>query len=147
MRTLLYLLDTNMFSYIVSGSSRMARDQFRKLIADPDATLGISSITEAEIRYGMDWANFSLQRRSAIEGMIASIEVFSFDSDAARKYGAARASLRKAGVSVDTMDLLIASHAGALRANLVSHDKVFQSILGHCGIVSILDWAGDLESI
>jgi len=72
---LTYLLDTNMFSYIVKGNSPAARAEFRRLAQDPDTQLCISVITEAEVRYGMAKRALSPARRDAIEGLFANLEI------------------------------------------------------------------------
>lgn len=48
---LTYLLDTNTFSHIATGRSPKARRMFEAV--DPADTVAISTITEAEIYYGL----------------------------------------------------------------------------------------------
>lgn len=140
-----YLLDTDTFSYIASGASPAARMAFRKCIADPDARLCISTITEAGIRYGMAWKDLSPKRCAAIDSLLDCVDVLPWDSAAAKKYGPSRALLRRQGMIVDTMDFLIAMHAAAEQAILVSHDHIFPKIAEHVDLHALVDWATDIE--
>jgi tRNA(fMet)-specific endonuclease VapC len=144
--SVLYLLDTNTCSYIVSGASPAARMSFRKYLADPTVRLCISSITEAEIRYGMAWKELSPQRCAAIESLLECVDVLPWNSATARRYGTSRARLRRKGFAVETMDLLIAIHAAAEDAVLVSHDLIFSKIAEIVELHAVVDWATDIES-
>ena len=138
-----YLLDTKTFSYIVKGSSRAARAEFRRLVQDPNAEVCISVMTEAEIRYGMAKFALSPQRASAIEGLLAQVEILPWGSEEAAVYGRARVSLPK-GLTVEAMDFLIAVQSAACGAVLVTHDNIFSRIADIVGIHAVVDWATDL---
>jgi tRNA(fMet)-specific endonuclease VapC len=73
------------------------------------------------------------------------VDVLSWDSANAKEYGPSRALLRKKGMTVDTMDLLIAVHAAAEQAVLVSHDHIFSRIAEHVDLHTLVDWATDIE--
>jgi len=139
-----YLLDTNMFSYIVKGNSPAARAQFRQLAQDPDTQLCISAITEAEVRYGMAKRALSLARRDAIEGLFANLEILPWGSEEAAVYAQAKPSLEAKGLSVSLMDFLIGVHAAACDAVLVTHDDIFARIAEITGIHATVDWAKDI---
>ena len=64
-----------------------------------------------------------------------------WDSSAAQAYGPFRARLSAAGKSLSAMDLLIASHAIAVNAVLVTHDK---GLLQVSSFLKVTDWASDL---
>ena len=135
-----YLLDTNTFSYIVKGTSLKARAQFQRLSADPDSTLCISSITEAELRYGMARYSLSPQRRSAVEALLAYVEILPLGSEEAAAYGTLRANLESRGISLGALDMLIAAHAMAAAAVLVTTDRAFANVSG----LRRENWATDL---
>ena len=142
--TVTYLIDTNTFSYIASGYSAAARATFRRLSQDSNAELCISVITEAEVRYGFAWKKLSPARQKAIENLLSQFIILPWDSAAAAVYGRARAKLRPKGLSVETMDLLIAAHATSSKAILVTHDAIFSKIAADANIPTIEDWANDL---
>lgn len=141
-----YLLDTNTFGYIASGSSPLARAEYLKLENDGISEVCISAITEAEIRYGLAWGAISAQRSAAIEGLLLKVEILPWDSEAASAYGRARAALRKKGLTVANMDTLIAAHAASIGATLVTHDSIFSRIAKLANISAIVDWAKDISA-
>lgn len=139
-----YLLDTNMFSYIAKGTSPAVRAIFRRLATDSDAQVCISVITEAEVRYGMAKRALSPARCSAIEGLLANLEILPWGSDEAAIFGRAKAALETQGIGFSLMDLFIGVHAAATDAVLVTRDTVFSSIAEITGINAIVNWATDL---
>lgn len=139
-----YLLDTNTFSYIVSGKSQAARAEFRRLTSDPDAQLCISVMTEAEVRYGMKKRALSPARRAAIEGLFANLEILPWGSEEAAVYANALPELEAQGLGVEAMDFLIGVHAAASSDVLVTHDKIFARIAEIVGIPATVDWAKDI---
>ncbi len=138
-RSPLYLLDTNTAGYIVSGRSHSARAWLRESLAG--SVVAVSAITEAEIVYGLELKPEAGRLRAAVEKLFETIEVRAWDSAAARAYGRLRARLKAAGTPLEELDLLIAAHALALGALLVSHDRAFQHV---SAFVTVIDWATDL---
>ena len=142
--TLLYLLDTNTFSYIATGVSSAARTEFQRLLSDPEAELCISSITEAEVRYGIEKRGLGPVRRRAIEALFATVTVLPWDSRAAAVYGKARAAIEAQGLTVAAMDLLIGSHAASLGGVLVTRDSIFGRIEQALDLTTTVNWATDI---
>jgi tRNA(fMet)-specific endonuclease VapC len=136
-----YLLDTNMFSYIAKGSSPAARREFLKLSQGRQASICISVITEAEVRYGMAKHSLSRARQSAIEGLFANLQILPWGSDEAAAYASTRAKLEAAGITVAVLDMLIAAQAVAAGAVLVTRDKTFAQI---DDLEATVNWATDL---
>jgi tRNA(fMet)-specific endonuclease VapC len=136
----LFLLDTNTAGYIIRGESPSARDRLRQSLATP-GRVAISSITEAEIRYGLELKPGAGRLRAAVEQLLTRIAVRAWDSAAAHAYGRLRAQLKAAGKPLAELDLMIAAHALALQATLVSHDRAFRHV---AAFVTVVDWATDL---
>jgi tRNA(fMet)-specific endonuclease VapC len=135
----LYLLDTNTTGYMVSGRSSSARERLGEHLGH--GRVAISTITEAEISYGLELKPEAARLRAAVKKLLEAIEVLAWDSSAAQAYGRLRARLRRAGTPLANMDLLIAAHALAQGAVLVSHDRVFRQI---APFVKVEDWASDV---
>jgi tRNA(fMet)-specific endonuclease VapC len=134
-----YLLDTNTVGYIVSGRSRAAR---AAMIEGTDhARITISTITEAEILYGLAKRPEAKRLRAAVEALLASVEILAWDSAAAAAYGTLRARLTAAGKSLSAMDMLIAAHAVATDAILVTRDAAFLQMEW---LRPAVNWATDL---
>lgn len=136
---MIYLLDTNMVSYIVRGRSMAASD---RLIALPnDDVAAVSAITVAEIRYGLAKRPDATALRSLMDSFLASIQVLPWRVEEAEAYGSVRADLEKKGITLGNMDMMIAAHAIIVRATLVTNDKAFGQVdqLSHT-----VNWATDL---
>jgi len=134
-----YLLDTNTLSYIAKGRSPAARLRLQSL-GEGDAAC-ISSITEAEVRYGLAKRPQAHTLRAAIEGLLFKFRILPWGSNEADAYGNLRAKLEAAGTILSELDLLIAAHAIAVSAVLVTNDKALARIKDLHGTVN---WATDI---
>lgn len=137
--TFLYMLDTNMVTYIVRGRSPVARA--RLLALKDDEVAAVSAITEAEIRYGLAKRPEATALKALMEGFLASIQVLPWGRDEADTYGRVRAKLEKNGISLGSMDMMIAAHASATGAVLVTNDKAFALV---DDLHATVNWATDL---
>lgn len=135
-----YLLDTNMVSYVVSGEAETARDAVRRL-APTDSVL-VSAISEAELRFGMAKAPGQTVRIARMERFLAKAQVLAWGHEEALVYGELRARLEAQGKPLGPLDLLIAAHALAVDATLVTHDAGFSKLntLGLSRSLQIVDW-------
>lgn len=136
----LHLLDTNMVSYIVKGRSPAARA--RLLALEEGEVAAVSAITEAEIRYGLAKRPEATALGALMEGFLASIQVLPWNRDEAHAYGRIRAKLEKEGMSLEGMDMMIAAHAVATGAVLVTNDKAFAQV---DDLAATVNWAADLQ--
>jgi tRNA(fMet)-specific endonuclease VapC len=125
---MIYLLDTNMFSYIATRKYPAARAEFLRLSEDRDAAVCISVISEAEVRFGMAKRALSPGRCAIIEGLLANLQILSWGSDEALAYARARTKLEAQGITVSAMDMMIAAQAIAANATLVTADKIFAKV-------------------
>jgi tRNA(fMet)-specific endonuclease VapC len=135
----LYMLDTNMVSYIAKGHSKAART--RMLNLEQDEAVCLSVITEAEILNGLAKRPQATALRERMEWFLAAVKVLPWGRDEARVYGAVRACLESSGKALGNMDMQIASHAIAVSAVLVTNDNAF----GYVGdLQPTQNWATDL---
>jgi tRNA(fMet)-specific endonuclease VapC len=127
------LLDTNTVSYIIKGNFPQVRQRLLKV---PISEVGISVVTEAELRFGV--ARFPQATKLAIvvEEFLLRVEVPAWDSPAARHYARLRAALEEQGEPMGNLDLMIAAQALAVGATLVSNDRVFRRVKG----LKVEDW-------
>jgi tRNA(fMet)-specific endonuclease VapC len=139
-----YLLDTNMVSYIVSGASAAARAQLLRL--DGKSAVYVSAITEAELRFGMAKGPKYQVRIAMMERFLTKAAVLPWAHEEAVAYGELRARLQAAGSPLGAVDTLIAAHALAIDAVLVTHDKPFHKLkqIGMESVLQVVDWATDL---
>ena len=120
-----YLLDTNTASYIIKGNFPAVR---RRLLRIPMAQIFISSVTEGELLYGVARKSGTTSLQRIVEEFLLRITVLPWDSDAAQQYGRLRADLDSAGRPMGNLDVMIAAHASAAGAVLVTSDQAFTRI-------------------
>ena len=82
----------------------------------------ISSITLAELEYGMKRSSDPAKNEQALLRFLAPLDVLPFESAAASEYGAIRAYLQKQGTPIGPLDMLIAGHAKAENLILVTNN-------------------------
>ncbi len=128
-----------MISYLVSGRSRAARRSY--LDSEGYTTIALSVISEAEIRFGLETRPEATRLRTTFEEFFASVPILPWNSDVAKAYGKLRSAINATGKRLSVMDLLIASHAIASDAILVSHEQAFQNLTP---FLTVVDWAADL---
>jgi tRNA(fMet)-specific endonuclease VapC len=129
-----YLLDTNTASYAIKGNVPGVRERLLKL---PMAEVGISVITEAELRFGVARLPATVRLRTLVEEFLLRVEVLPWNSVAAQHYAEIRTALERSGKPMGNMDMLIAAQALAAEAVLVTHDRVFRRVKG----LRIEDWS------
>ncbi len=132
------MLDTNTVSYILKGKSPVARARLASLGTDEVACISI--VTEFELEFGLAKNPNAQNLRRAVEWFLARIQVLPLGSAEARAYGQLRAQQEAAGRPLESMDMLIAAHAIAVGAILVTADTVFDSVAGLAGREN---WATD----
>lgn len=120
-----YLLDTNIASYAIKGNFPRVRE---KLLEVPISDVGISVISEAELRFGAARKGATPQLKLAVEEFLVRVEIVPWDSEAARQYAGLRSTLEDAGTPIANFDFMIAAHALAVSAVLVTHDRVFRRV-------------------
>jgi len=137
--TTIYLLDTNTFSYIARHRSEAVRDRLRALRHNEIAA--ISAITEAECYYGLAKKPGATVLQRAVHGLLNQMQALPWGSNEARIYGELRAKLESQGRTLGNLDMLIAAHAIAVDAVLVTSDRAFQQVEE---LRAIENWATDL---
>lgn len=130
-----YLLDTNILSDLIRNPQGRAARRIAKAGEDNVCT---SIIVAAELRYGCAKSG-SARLRQAVEELLNEIDVLPFEAPADADYGAIRAALETAGTPIGGNDLLIAAHAKALGATIVSaNTSEFRRVSG----VKVENWLG-----
>ena len=120
----LRMLDTNALAAIVGGHApTTARQLFLQGFC-------ISVITEAEIRFGLAQRPYKAALRASLERMLSTIDIRPWTSATARRYGPLRAELAALGKPLAPLDLMIAAHALAEGATLVTDDRAFAQVPG-----------------
>jgi len=111
-----YMLDTNIISDLIRNPQGSAARRIAKAGEDNICT---SIIVAAELRYGCAKSG-SKRLIKAVEDLLGEISVLSFDVPADAEYGAIRSRLEAGGTPIGSNDLLIAAHACATGAIIVT---------------------------
>lgn len=114
-----YMLDTNICTYLINDRPASVR---KRLAAIEPGDAGVSSITVAELGYGVAKTR-SARNRAALEGFLLPLEIADFDIEAALAYGDVRAGVERKGMPIGPLDMEIAAHAIALDVILVTNNQ------------------------
>lgn len=136
-----YLLDTNTVSYIIKGRSPAARSRFLQSVERDPGSVSISSITAAELRYGLAKRPEAHTLRAAVERFLDKISILPWGSEEAIAYAQLRAQMESMGLSLSAHDMLIAAHAVAIDSILAADDKAFTHLRG---LIKTEHWATDI---
>jgi tRNA(fMet)-specific endonuclease VapC len=110
-----YMLDTNIVSEVIRNPAGRAAQRART----EENSVCVSVIVAAELRYGCARkGSRRLLRR--VEEFLAEVPVLPFAVPADSEYGGIRAELEAAGRPIGSNDLLIAAHARAVAATVVT---------------------------
>jgi tRNA(fMet)-specific endonuclease VapC len=111
-----YMLDTNIISDLIKNPQGKTAKRIAKVGEDNVCT---SIIVAAELRYGCAKSG-SKRLLKAVEDVLGEINVLPLDVPADAEYGGIRSELEAAGKLIGSNDLLIAAHACATDATLVT---------------------------
>jgi tRNA(fMet)-specific endonuclease VapC len=110
------MLDTNIISDLIRDPKGKAAKRIARVGEDNICT---SIIVAAELRYGCAKSG-SGRLLAAVEDLLGEINILPFDVPADAEYGGIRAELEAAGKPIGSNDLLIAAHAYATGATVVT---------------------------
>jgi len=110
------MLDTNVISDLIRNPQGKAAKRIAKV---GENNVFTSIIVAAELRYGCA-KNGSERLLKAVEDLLGEIDVLPLDVPADAEYGVLRAELEAAGKPIGGNDLLIAAHARAAGATIVT---------------------------
>lgn len=130
-----YMLDTNTASYIIKGNPPAVRERLREV---PMANICISAITQAELLLGVARKPDAMRLRDTVREFLLRLEILPWDGDAAEAYAQLRAECERNGTLLGSMDMLIAAHAIAAGAVLVTHDNAFYNVKHR---LNLEDWS------
>ncbi len=127
------LLDTNICIYLIN---RRPPQVLQRLQGFGPDDLALSAITGAELLFGVAKSG-SQRNHDALAKFLLPFPMLPFDEAAMRAYGPLRAGLQARGQPIGSMDTLIAAHALALDAVLVTHNTAeFARVPG----LQVEDW-------
>lgn len=114
-----YMLDTNICIHVIKHKPASVLAQFQQ---HTPQDMCISSITLAELEYGVEKSSYPEKNRVALTMFLSGITVLPFDDAAAIEYGRIRADLEKKGTPIGPNDMLIAAHAKSHRLPIITNN-------------------------
>jgi tRNA(fMet)-specific endonuclease VapC len=127
-----YLLDTNVISSVIKFPGGEAAGQVARR---KPGELCTSIIVSAELKFG--YTKISSRRlQRLVEAVLANLEIAPWEAPADRAYARLRADLERSGQPIGQNDMLIAAHALALNAALVTDNKEFSRVAG----LKVVNW-------
>lgn len=116
---MIYILDTNIISYIIKNRDFSLIDKFETM--SKEHIIGVTSITVAELFYGV-LKKKSRKLEVAVNEFLLPLTKFDFDENAALEYAIIRNYLESKGEIIGSNDLFIAAHTKSLNAVLVTNN-------------------------
>jgi tRNA(fMet)-specific endonuclease VapC len=137
--TKLYFFDTNIISHMMRETTGMAAQRYIAAAkANTSTKMATSVIVQCELEFGL--ARRPNQRlRAAYENIVPLLEVMPLTELVTAHYAQLRTQLETAGTPIGANDMLIAAHALALDATLVSADAEFLRVPG----LRVENWLAD----
>lgn len=127
-----FMLDTNIVSHLLRRHPQvLARVQTKAM-----AALCMSAITAGELEFGLAKRPGAKRLHAGVAELLLRVDVLPWDATVPRRYGALRATTERSGRPLGALDALIAAHALATDAVLVTNDHAFRGVKG----LTIEDW-------
>ncbi|RHX78753.1 type II toxin-antitoxin system tRNA(fMet)-specific endonuclease VapC [Leptospira yasudae] len=115
-----YLLDTNICIYIINQKPDSVYKKFKKIKLE---NIFISSITEFELKYGVQKSLHFEKNLKVLEEFLSYLNILSFGSKDSNKAAKIRVDLERVGKPIGPFDLLIASQALSNKLTLVTNNE------------------------
>lgn len=114
-----YLLDTDICINLIRKRPPHLLQRFTNYAT---TDIAVSSITIAELRYGVYRSSKQLQNQQALEQFLIPLVLLDFDYDASVAYGRLRAYLEAQGTPIGALGILIAAHALSRQLTVITNN-------------------------
>ncbi|TSA88153.1 type II toxin-antitoxin system VapC family toxin [Deinococcus detaillensis] len=133
----MFLLDTNICIFIMNSRPLRVRERM-EAATRAGHRLAVSSITLHELQFGVYNSAKPQENGERLRAFAAGLSVLPFEENAAKQAAIHRTALKKIGQLIGPYDLLIAGHALALEAVLVTNNV---GEFGRIEELKVEDWA------
>ena len=125
---MLYMLDTNMCSYIIRDNPKGVFKKLKEI--EQKHAIALSSIVVSELLYGAKKRG-SAKLIKVVSLFIDQFVIYDYDKASAHEYAKIRTTLEKKGQIIGVHDMLISAHALSLGATVVTNNtKEFERVDG-----------------
>jgi tRNA(fMet)-specific endonuclease VapC len=121
-----YLLDTNICIFLIKKKNPFLIEKLKKYYKKG---IFISSLTLAELEYGVENSDHKEKNRLSLIELLTIFEILNFEQKDTHSYGMIKSDLRKSGKMIGAVDALLA--AQAISRNLIfitNNTKEFERI-------------------
>jgi tRNA(fMet)-specific endonuclease VapC len=108
-----------MASYVIKSRSAILESRLRAI---PKEAIAVSVITRAELTYGLQRLPPEHGMHLGVQRFLRTVRTIPWQEEAADKYAAIRHRLTISGSLIGELDMMIAAHAMALGATLVTNN-------------------------
>ena len=122
----MYLLDTNICIFLIKKKNPLLIEKLKKYY---NKGIFISSLTLAELEYGVENSDHKEKNRLSLIEFLTIFEILNFEQKDTQSYGMIKSDLRKSGKMIGAIDALLA--AQAISRNLIfitNNTKEFERI-------------------
>ena len=121
MSATLYVLDTDICIFLMRGESPALAAHVQSVPLEQQV---MSAVTFAELSYGVQASAAAKrkQNQAVLDSLTLHLAILDWPQEAARHYAEIRLDLKKRGAQLDAADLMIAAHARAMGATVVSNN-------------------------
>ena len=122
----MYLLDTNICIFLIKKKNPLLIEKLKKYY---NKGIFISSLTLAELEYGVENSDHKEKNRLSLIEFLTIFEILNFEQKDTQSYGMIKSDLRKSGKMVGAIDALLA--AQSISRNLIfitNNTKEFERI-------------------
>ena len=134
----MYLLDTNICIFAIKKRPEIVLKKLKDKISDG---IYISSLTVAELEFGVENSQRIENNRIALLKFLSIFNILNFDDADAIDYGRLKTDLRKQGRIIGPIDMLLAAQALNKELIFVTNNvKEFERVKG----LKIEDWSIEL---
>ena len=117
---MIYLIDTDICIYVIKKYPIKTIQKFKTI---PPDDIGISSLTIAELQYGISKCVHQKINQHRLNEFLHPLAVIPFNHNAAIVYGSIRAQLENTGKIIGPIDMLIAAQALQEQLILVTNNE------------------------
>ena len=124
------MLDTDSCIFLMRGGFKKLEARVQSV---PLQQQVMSAVTFAELNYGVQASSTAKrkQNQTTLDSLVLHLAVLDWPQDAAKHYAVIRADLKKRGAQLGAADLMIAAHARAIDAIVVTNNvKDFGRVKG-----------------
>lgn len=117
---MLYMLDTDITSYLIKGKSPAIEDRLKTLAP---SMVCISAVTRAELQYGLKRLPTDHRLHLAVRRFLKIVRALPWDAEAADWYANIRHQLISTGQPIGELDMMIAAHSLSTGTVLVTNNR------------------------